>query len=302
MGGGAKLRVPTPPGACTHPRFHAYLGKVPDDSDGAFAGRFLFSQLNTRAVSALDVWNNALALEDVREALKQPSSRRSWRGRGEAQFRVMPFALRGAAATGVSSAIGELNLQYRINACEDEAEALCNRFGGRAFRDAKKHGLAMNETVAALRAALGRYAPSAPDLATVDDAGATPHVAVMDSRGCPDQQVHADHPHEGTGLALGCASAWAPASKAGAYLGVLVRNPCAVAPAALDYGDVAEGHFLRVTVFVPFGYVVVINTYHFGTAARPTMREPAAKRPCVLEAQSTNWLPWCDEKLWRKKG
>ena len=237
----------------------------------------------------------------MRGALEHPSSKRDWSG-GEAQFRVMPLALRGAAADEMSSAIGKLNLEYRINACEDGAEALCNRLGGRAFRDAKKHSLVMDETVAALRAALGRYAPGAPDLATVDDAGATPHVAVLDSRGCPDQQVHADHPHEGTGLARGCASAWAPASKAGAYLGVLVRNPFAAAPAEMDYCEVAEGHFLRATVFVPFGYVVVINTYHFGAAARPTMREPAAKRPCVLEAQSTNWLPWCDEKLWRKKG
>eukprot|EP00937_MAST-01D_sp_MAST-1D-sp2_P004972 g4972.t1 len=211
-GRGAKRRVPAPHDACTHPRFHAYLGKVPDGSDGKFAGRFLFNQLGNRAVSALDVWNNALTLEGVRGALEHPSSKRDWSG-GEAQFRVMPLALRGAAADEMSSAIGELNLKYRINACEDGAEALCNRLGGRAFRDAKKHSLVMDETVAALRAALGRYAPGAPDLATVDDAGATPHVAVLDSRGCPDQQVHADHPHEGTGLARGCASAWAPASK-----------------------------------------------------------------------------------------
>ena len=78
-------------------------------------------------------------------------------------------------------------------------------------------------------------------------------------------------------------------------------DPCAVAPALLDGGD-TEGHFLRVTVFVPFGYVVVTNTYHFGAAARPLMCEPAAQRPCVLDAQTTPWLPWCDEKLWCEKG
>ena len=117
----------------------------------------------------------------------------------------------------MSSKASEVSLRYRVNACENEPEGVGNRFGGRAFLDARKHRLVMGEAVAALRTALGRHAPRAPDLATVGGAGATPHVAMLDSRVCPDQQVHADHPHEGTGLAPGSASVWAPASEVYRY-------------------------------------------------------------------------------------